>query len=525
MATLLALVGLLVGQWDGTLQYLDYQDNTTRTTIRATLDVARAGEALRYQFSYVEPNGRAVAGDVTMVSLSAAGAAVRFNNEEWSVDSSNATTLRLSRRGTDNNRPARLERTYTRAGQTLRIRTDVYYEGSNVAVTRNEYALTAKQGLGRVLPESVGLSGAELRRATELLNQFVADRKIAGAVAAVARSGQLAYFESVGMQDLDTRVPMNERSVFRIYSMTRPITAVAAMLLLEEGRFRLDDPISTYLPEFADIMVATPDGPRRPVRPITIADLLLHTSGINDRQTELYRREKVRNRAETLPQLMRNIVRVGLMEDPGTRHRYGESTSVVGRLIEVWSGRPLDAFLEQRIFIPLKMVDTGFIVRADQKARWTTVYAPGPDGSIAPNEVEDVPFTDKPALLEGTVGLVSTVPDFLRFSQMLLNKGELDGVRLLKQETVDKLVVNGLPDAVLKQRGGGMGWALANVNVVLNADSPLRGEYSWDGTAGTIFWVDPAREMITLLFAPARPSNPNGIRQKFKAIVQQAILK
>jgi len=358
-----------------------------------------------------------------------------------------------------------------------------------------------------------------------LLQQVIAEHKIAGAVAAVARKGQLIYVQAVGVQDLDTRAPMTERSVFRIYSMTRPVTAVAAMMLLEEGRFRLDDPIAKYLPEFANVMVATPEGPRRPSRDITVEDLLLHTSGINDRQTELYRREKVRNRAETLPQLLQNIVRVGLMEDPGTQHRYGESTSVVGRLIEVWSGKPLDVFFDDRIFKPLRMVDTGFVVRADQQARWTTVYAPRPGGGIAANEVEDVPFTEKPSLLEGTVGLVSTVPDFLRFSQMLLNHGELDGARLLKRETVERLVTNGLADAVLKQRGrGDTGWALANVTVRIDQASPLRGEYSWDGTAGTIFWIDPAREMITLLFAPARPSNPDGIRQKFKAIVQQAIV-
>ena len=386
--------------------------------------------------------------------------------------------------------------------------------------------LAWQSGLARAAPESVGLHAAKLAEATSLLRQFVAEKKIAGAVAAVARRGKLAYLESVGVQDLETGAPMTEASVFRIYSMTRPVTAVAAMMLHEEGKFRLDEPISTYLPEFRNVMVMAPEGRRRPQREITIEDLLLHTSGINDRQTELYRREKVRSRAEPLPQLMANIVRVGLMEDPGTRHRYGESTSVVGRLIEVWSGKTLDAFFEERIFMPLKMIDTGFVVRADQRARWTTVYGPGQDGVLTVSEVEEVPFTERPALLEGTVGLVTTVPDYLRFCQMLLNRGELDGVRVLKRETVDRMTGNGLPDAVLKQRGrGDVGWGLINANVILDAASPLRGEYSWDGTAGTIFWIDPARDMITLLFAPARPSNPDGIRQKFKATVQQAVMQ
>ena len=380
------------------------------------------------------------------------------------------------------------------------------------------------QGLPRATPASVGLDQARLRDATQLLTQFVTDRKIAGAVAAVARRGKLAYFETVGVQDLDTKTPMSERSVFRIYSMTRQITAVAAMMLHEEGKLALNDPIAKYLPEFRSIKVRAPEGPRQPTREITVEDVLLHTSGINDRQTDLYRSEKVRSRAEPLPQLMANIVRVGLMEDPGTRHRYGESTSVVGRLIEVWSGQPLDLFFETRIFKPLKMIDTGFVVRPDQRPRWTTVYAPAPEGGIVPNEVEEVPFTESPALLEGTVGLVTSVPDYLRFCQMLLNKGELDGVRLLKPATVERMVTNGLPEQVLQQRRGNVGWGLINANVILDPASPLRGEYSWDGTAGTIFWIDPAREMITLLFAPARPSNPDGVRQKFKAIVQQAIV-
>jgi CubicO group peptidase (beta-lactamase class C family) len=378
------------------------------------------------------------------------------------------------------------------------------------------------QGLPRVEPWAVGLDPRKLQEATRLLQQFVTDKKIAGAVAAVARRGKVAYFETVGVQDLDTKTAMSERSVFRIYSMTRQITAVAAMMLHQEGRFALGDPVGKYLPEFRGIMVRAEDGPRRPSRDITVEDLLLHTSGINDRQSDLYRDEKVRSRAEPLPALMANIVRVGLMEDPGTRHRYGESTSVVGRLIEVWSGQSLDAFFEQRIFKPLGMADTGFVVRADQRPRWTTAYAPG-DGGLVVSEVEEVPFTEKPALLEGTVGLVTTVPDYLRFCQLLLNRGELDGMRLLRPETVDRMVTNGLPPALLQQRRGNIGWGLINANVILDAASPLKGEYSWDGTAGTIFWIDPAREMITLLFAPARPSNPDGIRQKFKAIVQQAV--
>ena len=379
-------------------------------------------------------------------------------------------------------------------------------------------------GLRRAAPEEVGLGSARLREATALLERFVAERKIAGAVAAVARRGRLAYLEAVGVQDLETRTPMSARSVFRLYSMTRPITAVAAMMLHEQGKFDLADPVARYLPEFARIQVIAPEGPRPPSRPVTVEDLLLHTAGIDDRQSELYRREKVRSRAEPLPALIANIVRVGLREDPGSRFRYGESTSVVGRLIEVWSGQPLDVFLATRLFAPLQMIDTGFVVRPDQRARWTTVYTATPDGLVV-SEVEDVPFTERPALLEGTVGLVGTVPDYLRVCPMLLNEGELDGVRVLRADTVRRMVRNGLPAALLAQRGrGDLGWGLINANVVIDQASPAAGEYSWDGTAGTIFWIDPARQMITLLFAPARPANPDGLRQQFKQLVQQAIV-
>ena len=371
----------------------------------------------------------------------------------------------------------------------------------------------------RATPESVGLSSPRLRQATDLLRQYVADRKMAGAVAAVARQGKLAYLEPVGVQDLATRAPMDARSIFRIYSMTKPVTAVAAMMLHEEGRFALGDPVSKYLPEFGRVTVfETPDGPtRRPARAITVEVLLLHTSGLSHRTSDLYRRAEVRSRAIPLPTFIENIVRVPLMEDPHTRFRYSEATTVVGRLVEIWSGKTLDAFLEERVFRPLQMVDTGFWVRPEQRARLAQVYAPSPAGGIAPIEIEAVPFTERPALVEGAVGLVSTAPDYLRFSQMLLNRGELDGVRLLKRETVDRMVANGLPDAIVAERRG-MGWGLANVNVAPG------GEFGWDGTAGTIFWVDPAHQMVTILMTQIAPANPDSLRQKFKALVQQSLV-
>jgi CubicO group peptidase (beta-lactamase class C family) len=317
---------------------------------------------------------------------------------------------------------------------------------------------------------------------------------------------------------------MHERSLFRIYSMTKSVTAVAAMMLFEEGRFSLSDPVSKYLPEFTRVVVlAGPDGATRPpARPITVEDLFLHTSGLSHRTSDVYRRAQMRSRDITLSKFVENIVRVPLMEDPGTRYRYSEGTTVLGRLVEIWSGKPLDVFFAERIFTPLRMVDTAFWVPPDKRARLTTVYASAQRGGLAPIEIEEVPFTERPALLEGAVGLVSTVPDFLRFCQMLLNKGELDGTRLLKAATVERIVANGLSDAVQKARGGPMGWGLANVIVLVDPAAANRGEYGWDGSAGTIFWIDPAHETITILMTQSSPANPDQIRQRFKTLIDNA---
>jgi CubicO group peptidase (beta-lactamase class C family) len=382
--------------------------------------------------------------------------------------------------------------------------------------------------LPRATPESVGLAAAPLSEATALLARFVAEHKIAGVVAAVARRGKLAYLEAAGFQNLEARTPMTERSLFRIYSMTKSVTAVAVMILLEEGRFALTDPVSRYLPEFAWVTVAT-DGAttRAPARPITIADLLLHTSGLNHRTSDQYRRARVRSRSIALPQFVENIVRVPLMEDPGTRYRYSESPTVLGRLVEIWSRQPFEVFLAERVFGPLGMSDTGFAARDGAAARLTTVYAPVA-GGLQPVDLEEVPFTERPALIEGAVGLLSTVPDYLRFAQMLLNLGELGGVRILQKETVQSMVGNGLPDEVLRARGGVMGWGLANVNVVIDPAGlrypANRGEYGWDGSAGTIFWIDPGKDLISILMTQSSPPNPDSLRQRFKTLVQSSLV-
>ncbi len=378
--------------------------------------------------------------------------------------------------------------------------------------------------LPRVTPAAARLLPEPLAAVTALLQQHVDAGKSAGVVAMLARDGKLAYVATVGVQDLATRAPMTERTLFRIYSMTKPVTAVAAMMLFEQGMFALDEPVSKYLPEFAGVTVRSPAGPRAPSRAPTIRDLLLHTSGLEHRTSAVYRDAQVRSRTIALPQFVKNIVQVPLMDDPGTRFRYSESTTVLGRLVEIWSGQRFDTFLQARIFTPLRMADTGFYATPAQRPRLATVYGPG----MKPVEIEALPFTEPPVLLEGAVGLLSTGPDFLRFAQMLLNRGELDGVRLLKADTVDRMVGNGLPDAVLALRGNGvMGWGLGNVNVVMKPESlsyPANaGEYGWDGTAGTIFWNDPVSRTVLLLLTQNSPADPDNLRARFKAAIAPAI--
>lgn len=386
---------------------------------------------------------------------------------------------------------------------------------------------TPRTVLPRVAPDEVNLDADELDRTTALLWEYIASRKITGAVAGIARDGKLAYMEALGVQDLATRTPMNERTLFRIYSMTKTVTAVAAMMLYEEGVWSLDDPVEMYLPAFASVQVQEEDGTLRPpVRPITVRDLLLHTSGLSHRTSELYREHNVRDRTQTLPQFVDNIVRQPLMEDPGTRYRYSESPTVVGHLIEVWSGQSLDQFFHDRIFEPLGMIDTGFWVEPGARGRLAEVYGPDANGRLAPVQIEEVDFTERPALLEGAVGLVSTVPDFLRFSQMLLNRGTLDGVRLLEPETVDMIAANGLSPEITEERRG-RGWGLGNVTVTLDAerDAPSNvGEYGWNGSAGTLYWVDPSEAMVVVLMTQSSPYFPDRLMPRFKSQVMESIL-
>lgn len=382
----------------------------------------------------------------------------------------------------------------------------------------------------------MGLSSEGLEAATRALQRRVESGDIAGAVGVVARHGRLVYLESVGSMDVEAGRPMTENALFRIYSMTRPITSVAAMILWEEGAFELDDPVAEYLPRFADQRVfLDPDAPRmdrtRERRAeMTVEHLLLHTSGLGSRSSAIYRQEGVRSRAISLTEMVDNAARTPLFEDPGTRWRYGISTTILGRLVEIWSGRPLDVFMEERIFRPLRMDDTGFWVEPERALRLATVYRPDSDGELRPIRLEEVPFTERPALLEGGVGLVTSSRDFLRFCQLFLNGGELDGARIIEPETVALMTRNRVPDDLLpigfSSPMHGAGWSLG-FNVVLDGtfyDHPMEeGEFWWDGSAGTRFWIDPVNDMVTIVNAQVSPASGNGFREEFKRMVYGAL--
>ena len=395
------------------------------------------------------------------------------------------------------------------------------------------------QDFPRATPESVGLSSSGLASVTQRLQAHIDQGHIAGVVAAVLRDGQLVYLESLGKRDLEADSAMTDDALFRIYSMTRPVTSLAAMILYEEGKLQLDDPISKYLPEFASQRVfvdaSAPDMNQTRERrgDITVADLMRHTSGLGSRSSAIYVAEQVRLRSITLEQMSKNAARVPLFEDPGTEFRYGLSATILGRLVEVVSGMPYDEFLQQRVFGPLGMTDTVFWVDPSRVDRLATVYRPAADGTLRVHEMEEIPFTQKVPLVEGGVGLVSSTLDFAKFSQLFLSGGELFGQRVLQPETVQLMMENAVADALLplEDRGymAASGWTLGGFAYALDPaaydHTVSQGEVWWDGSAGTRFWIDPVQGIVTVIMAQISPANGEGFREEFKNGVYEAIVE
>ena len=391
--------------------------------------------------------------------------------------------------------------------------------------------LARAQGLPRARPEDVGLSADALARIRPALQADVDAGKFAGVIAAVARHGKLAYLESAGLMDIAKAAPMRTDAVFQICSMTKPITAAAVLQLVERGKLRLDDPVSKYIPAFANVKVyaggsAAQPALRDPERPITIANLLTHTSGLtyglfgNTPVDTIYRGANLMPGERTIAQFADSAARLPLLFSPGTAWNYGVSLDVLGRVIEVVSGTSFDRYLHDELFVPLRMDETAFRGRPDLDARLATLYVRGPDGKLRANP-GPLCGDSRPVakMLAGGAGLFSTPGDYLRFAQMLLNGGELDGKRVLKRETVAMMIRNELPDAIARipksaLNQGGYGQGFGGAVLVDSAASGMPGSpgiYRWWGYAETYFWVDPKADLIALLwtqFVPGRPDVP-----------------
>jgi CubicO group peptidase (beta-lactamase class C family) len=395
-------------------------------------------------------------------------------------------------------------------------------------------------------PEEVGMSSSRLRNVSRLVQGYIDDEKLAGAISLVARRGKVVHFETYGNMDDARRKPMQADAIFRFYSMTKPIASVGLMMLYEEGRFQLDDPASKFIPEFQDLKVLGETGSLRdPARPMTVRDLLMHTSGLVGRETvspvgEAYRQAgfKGADSEGTLADMVPKLARIPLQCDPGSRWIYGISTDLVGYLCEVLSGMPFDRYLEQRILGPLGMVDSGFSVPPSDVDRFCALYAP--EAGSPRYKLVDDPSTSgysRPrTYFSGSGGLVSTAADYLRFCRMLANGGELDGVRILGPRTLDLMTLNHLPGgkdlATMAQNGAetqregqgfGLGFAvLLDQTVAQIIGTP--GEYYWGGAASTAFFVNPKEDLIMLFLTQLRPSSTYPIRRELRATIYSSIV-
>ena len=381
-------------------------------------------------------------------------------------------------------------------------------------------------------PEEVGLSSARLARLGALLRERIAAGHLPGAVGLVARDGRIAWHEAFGRRDPATDDPMRTDAIFRIYSMTKPLVSVAVMMLVEEGRLLLPDPIGKYLPELASLSVAREDGSPGPMAaPITIQDLLRHTSGLtyefrgNGPVHRAYMDARVYRRDQTNADLVATLGRLPLLHHPGTRWEYGRSTDVLGRLIEVVAGQSLGTFLAERITGPLGMADTGFCVPARDHHRLAGAFPRDPDTGA---EVSLLEVREPPSLESGGGGMVSTAADYARFMQMLLEGGRLGDVRLLGRKTVELMTADhlgpipGAPDLLPPGHGFGLGFAVRRERGIAPTPGSV-GMFYWSGMAGTTFWVDPAERLTAVLMIQA-PGQREHYRMLFRDMVYAAIL-
>lgn len=390
-----------------------------------------------------------------------------------------------------------------------------------------------------VPPEDMGFSSERLERLNKGMERYIDDGLFAGIVTLVARKGQVVHLKGEGYQDLASKKEIELDTIFRIYSMTKPITAVALLMLFERGLFQIDDPVSKFIPEFNNTKVLGADGQLLDLdREITIHHLMLHTAGMIYQSEEdtplnkLYGEADIFNPTISLKEMTRRVAGLPLKFQPGEEFFYSISMDVIGHLIEVISDMSLEDYFVTEIFRPLGMDDTGFAVPIEKTERFATLYGrteSDPLGLID-DDVGGEYFDVK--LFLGGSGLVSTASDYFRFAQCLLNNGELDGVRLLGRKTVEWMTLNHLSEKLLPISSGedpmpGIGFGLGFSVMLDPTQADLMGSvgaYGWGGWASTYFWIDPLEELIGILMTQYIPSLSYPIRKEFRALVYQAIV-
>ncbi|HTQ54146.1 MAG TPA: serine hydrolase domain-containing protein [Bryobacteraceae bacterium] len=382
-------------------------------------------------------------------------------------------------------------------------------------------------------PEDVGMSSERLQRIHEAIQRHLDAGEISGAVTLVARRGRVVHFEAHGLMDIESKRPMETDAIFRLASMTKPITGVAALLMMEEGKLRLGDPISKYLPEFKNAKVAVARGNTGDFyvvpadRDLTIRDLLTHTNGLMTGGIGSKSGPPRPAEGDTLAAYVPRLAAVPLDFQPGTQWAYSgyAAPDTLSRIIEIVSGQTYDEFLRQRLFAPLGMQDTFFYPPDDRRPRLTTLYNKSPHGLVkAPNQ-NGFSFT---TYCSGGGGLMSTAADYLQFAQMLLNGGELNGKRILSPRTVDLMASNHVGDMFngkLGRPAHGMGYGLLVGIVEDGVAAGLRvsnGSFGWDGAYGTQTWIDPREKMVTIVLIQTQVV---GVQRDFENAVVQAIVE
>jgi CubicO group peptidase (beta-lactamase class C family) len=380
-------------------------------------------------------------------------------------------------------------------------------------------------------PESLGLSPVRLQRMSDAFKRDIDKGTIPGVTTLVARRGQIGWFEALGRQNPVAPAPMAHDSIFRIFSMTKPIVSIGIMMLLEDGHFLLGDPVSKYIPEFAGQKVGVEKGGQlelvEPTRPITIQDLLRHTSGITYDHTgnglvqQLYQQSRLRSRKISNAEHAALVASLPLMCQPGAEWNYSRSTDILGRIIEVVSGKTLSAYLTERILAPLQMAETGFHTGPQNADRLAEPFAADP---WTGEKVQLFNMLERPVMESGGGGLVSTTMDYARFCQMLLNGGVLDGDRIIGRKTLQLMASDHLGPAVrldshLVPAGHsfGLGFAVRTQEGMAPFAGSL-GQFFWSGMAGTFFWIDPKEELLAVFM-----SQGPGQREYFRSLVRSLV--